>query len=184
MKLFAKKQETEKVTREMSIVKILSLFPLAREVFKRNGIEFIGKNLSPLESLEKVAKGNNLSDQQIQNIVKEINQGIEEKGKALFEGELLKVTPLASEKLKEILESKKGKKGIRLRLVSDGCALYSYEMDFGTKKMEGEILFKTSGMKFFIEKKTIGFIKGTEIDFISDGFFFKNPNVKDSVSRK
>lgn len=180
MKLFSREQKFEKINQTMSIVKILTLYPLAREVFKRNGIEFIGKELSPLESLERVAKGNSLSDKDIESIVQEINKGIDEKGKALFEGELLRVTSPAAAKLKEFIEAKKGKKGIRLRLASDGCGLYSYDMDFGTKRLEGELAFEANGITFYLERKTIGLLKGTEIDFLKDGFFFNNPNVKDS----
>lgn len=172
--MFSKKQEM--ATKDMSVVKILSLYPLAREVLKRHGIAFIGKQLSPLESIEKAAIGNGLSGEQLAALLAEINEGILEK-KTTFFGEVLRLTPRAAEELNGMLAKKPGKKGIRLRLVSDGCALYSYDMDFGTKKLDGEIVFKTSGLTFYLEKKMMGFLQGTEIDY-QGGFLFLNPNVK------
>jgi len=180
MGLFSHEPETEKITREMSIVKILSSYPLAREVLKRHGIEFIGRQLSPLESLETVANGNNLEEGEIDKILQEINGGMKKAVSELFSGEILTLTPKASSKLKELLE-RKGKKGIRFRLASDGCGLYSYDMDFGTKKLEGEMESKANGIKFYLDRKSIGLIKGLEIDYKEQqgGFMFNNPNVKD-----
>lgn len=175
MGFFERKVE-EQVTKEMSIVRILSLYPLAREVIKRNGIEFIGKGLSPFESLDVVGRGNGLSEERIESVVQELNKGIEEKTKALFEGELIRLTEPAAVYLNRLL-GQRGKRGIRLRLASDGCGLYSYDMDFATKKLSDELEFKASGVTLFLEKKTIGLLKGTTIDY-QEGFLFKNPNVK------
>ena len=167
-----------KIGREMSIVRILSEYPLAREAFKRNGIEFIGKDLSPLESLEKVGKGNGLSDRQIEKIVNEINKGIEEKGREIEKGEIIRLNREAEKELAGLVDRKK-KRGIRLRLVSDGCGSYRYDMDFGTKKMEGEVEFQAGKVRFYLERKFLGMIKGTEISFQGEGFVFKNPNVRE-----
>lgn len=172
-----------KATKEMSIVHIISASPLARPVLLKHGIKFIGKGLSPLESLEKVAKGNGLSDSDIEKILGEINSasgmtpsasvGLEKKG------EVIELTESAAEKLKQIVRLK-GKKGIRLRLVSDGCSTYVYDMDFATKRIGNEIEVKTGNVKFFVEQKTVDFIKGTMIDYNAEkeGFVFDNPNVK------
>ena len=165
----------KKITEDMTIVKIISENPLARGVLLNNGIKFVGKGLSPLESLEKVAKGNGLTDKDINNILKELNR---EQPKHA-DRNILEVTDIASQKLKLLIKSKH-KKGIRLRLVSDGCATYVYDMDFGTKRVEGEVEFKTNGVIFYIEPKTVDFIRGTKIGFdtAENGFVFDNPNVK------
>ena len=58
----------------MSIVRIISENPLARYILLNNGIKFVGKGLSPLESLEKVAKGNGLAEIEIEKIITELNR--------------------------------------------------------------------------------------------------------------
>lgn len=164
----------KKITEDMTIVKIISENPLARSVLLNHGIKFVGKGLSPLESLEKVAKGNGLTDKEIEKILFELNKEHKRSDKIVLE-----VSDAASQKLKQMIKSK-NKKGIRLRLVSDGCATYVYDMDFGTKKIEGEIEFKTAGVTFYIEPKSVDFIRGTTIDYDTgqEGFIFDNPNVK------
>lgn len=164
----------KKATRDMSIVQIISLSPLARSILLKYGVKFIGKGLSPLESLETVARGNGLSEADIENILNDINSYRE-----IRKDTALDVTNIAAEKLKSIIKSK-NKKGIRLRLVSDGCATYVYDMDFATKRIGNEVVFKTSGITFFVETKTADFVRGTKIDYDSEreGFVFTNPNVK------
>ena len=165
----------KKITNDMTIVKILSENPLARGVLLSNGIKFIGKGLSPLESLEKVAKGNGLTDAEIEKILSGLNREQPKRD----DKNILDITDMASEKLKQMIKAKH-KKGIRLRMVSDGCSTYVYDMDFGTKKIEGEVEFRTNDVVFYIEPKSVDFIKGTKIDYSKkeDGFIFDNPNVK------
>ena len=164
----------KKITKDMSVVQIISASPLARGILLKHGIKFIGKGLSPLESLDTVAKGNGLSGKQVENILDEINSIKEERKDVM-----LKTTDAAADKLRTIIKSRH-KKGIRLRLVSDGCSTYVYDMDFATKRTEGEVEVNSSGVKFFIEQKSMDFIKGTTIDYNAkeDGFVFQNPNVK------
>lgn len=159
----------------MSIVNIISENPMARGILLGHGIKFVGKGLSPLESLEKVAKGNGLTITEIEKIITELNREQPKRD----DKNILDISDMASEKLKQMIKAKH-KKGIRLRLVSDGCATYVYDMDFGTKKIDGEVEFRTNGVVFYIEPKSVDFIKGTKIDYNKkeDGFLFENPNVK------
>lgn len=165
----------EQVTKGMSVSRVLTASPLAREVLKRHGIRFIGKQLSPLESLETVGKGNGLTGEQVDAIVREINDGLG-KGDGLERGELVKLTPTAERELADLVATKR-KKGIRLRLASDGCGLYTYDMDLGTKRLDGEVQFQTGKVTFYLERKTLPFLKGTTIDFHDGGFEMRNPNV-------
>lgn len=171
MTLFQRK----KITKDITIVKIISGNPLARGILLEHGIKFVGKGLSPLESLEKVAKGNGLDDKQIENILNELNKGHPKTSNK----DVIQISSAAGTKLKELISAKK-KKGIRLRLVSDGCATYVYDMDFGTKRIEGEIEVKTNGVVFYIDQKNMDFLRGTKIDYNTkeEGFVFDNPNVK------
>src|SRR3989338_7124503 len=116
--------QRKKITKDISIVDIISQNPMARGVLLENGIKFVGQGLSPLESLEKVAKGNGLDNKQIENILKELNK---EQPKTSNK-DVIQISSAAGTKLKEMIKSK-NKKGIRLRVVRDGCAPYVYDMD-------------------------------------------------------
>jgi len=163
----------KKVSKDMSVSNIISAYPHAREIMSAHGIKFIGKDLSPLESLEKVSKGNGLQDKDISDIVSEIS--------AYKESKIVKidVTPDAAEKLKNVLKEK-NKKAVRLRLYSDGCAMYTYDIDFLNVKPSNDVEIKLNGVRFFIEKKSIDFLNGTKMryDTSEDAFVFDNPNVK------
>ena len=168
-----------KITKEMSVVSILSQSPLAKNEIQKAGIKFIGKELSPLEPLEKVARGNGLSDAQIDALGKTINDTQVASNKTLLSGELLKVTPEAAQALLEHLKAKPGKNSFRLRLASEGCGLSTYDLDFATKQVEGEVMCKAQGLTFYLDKKTLPLLKGTEIQLRGDAIYFNNPNVKE-----
>ncbi len=172
------KRISDKITKDTSVSRAISMAPLARGIFQKYGIKFIGKDVSPLESIEKAALANSLSEKDSDKIIEEINDSLREQ--KISTENIIKLSDSAAEKLKEFLKTKKDKKGVRLRLVSDGCATYVYDMDFGTKPVGEEIKTESQGISFFIEKKTIALINGTEIDYNQEkgGFVFNNPNVK------
>lgn len=168
--MFGKKR----ATKEMTVVQVLSESPLARGILLKYGIKFIGQSLSPLESLEKVAKGNGLGDKDVEKMLEELNREQPKRS-----GNIIELTETAGARLREMIKNR-GKKGIRFRLVSDGCSSYIYDMDFGTRRVGDEIEFKTNGVTFYVEPKSANFIRGTKIDYNAkeEGFVFENPNVK------
>ena len=173
-----------KINKDMSISEIVSICPAANSIFSKHGIKFIGKDLSPLESLEIVAKGNNLGDEQIKEMIKEINEEIKKQDKVGKNEKVIEVTDKAAEELKKILHDK-GKKAFRLKLASDGCALYTYDFDFGTKAIGEEIENNVKGIRIFMPRKNVPMLKGTVIDYDEQrgGFVFNNPNVReDNIS--
>ena len=167
------------VKRQTSVSGAVAMAPKARRIFRAYGMEFIGKQLSPLESIEVVARGNNLAEEAIDAMIKEINESMNEKDAPPENA--IALTARAAAKLKELLMAKKGKKGFRLRLASDGCGLYTYDLDFGTKAVGEELSLEFRGLRFYIEKKFLSLLYGTEIDYdpSKDGFVFRNPNVKE-----
>ena len=170
---------SKKVNKDMSISEIVSICPAANFIFSKHGIKFIGKDLSPLESLEIVAKGNELNDEQIKEMIKEINEEIK-KQQSLGKEKVIEVTDKAAEELKKIL-AEKDKKAFRLKLASDGCAIYTYDFDFGTKTIGEEIENNVKGIRIFMPRKNVPMLKGTIIDYDEQrgGFVFNNPNVKE-----
>lgn len=171
------KPKVKLVSEDMSIMEITSIFPLSSQVFIENGIKFIGNNLSPLESLKKVGKGNGLSEEKISEIVKEINRQIKHFHEGKLGGEPFFLTDKAAEELKKVLKNKV-KKAVKFRLYQDACGLFTYDVDFGNKKQENEVAIRKRGINFHVDRKSILMIQGTTIDFRDGGFYFDNPNVR------
>ncbi|HEX5137173.1 MAG TPA: iron-sulfur cluster assembly accessory protein [Planctomycetota bacterium] len=74
--------------------------------------------------------------------------------------------------------------GLRVRVVGGGCSGLMYKMEIGDGAGEGDETFERDGFRVYIDKKSLFFLNGSELDY-SDGltgagFKFKNPNVKGS----
>lgn len=180
---FLKKAVGKKVIKEMTVAEIIRTFPQAAVSFRKFGIEFIGKDLSPLESLEKVSYGNGLTEEALRKMIDEINDEMNRKPVEDVSETFINLTDKAAEEFREQLAKKKDKKGIRLRLVSSGCVLYVYDMEYANKRYGDEIEFETKGIRFFVQKKTIPLIDGVTIDYLygKRGFKFNNPHVKEDI---
>src|SRR5687767_10764976 len=73
---------------------------------------------------------------------------------------------------------------LRVSVVGGGCSGMSYKMDFDEKTEETDHVFESHGVKVAVDRKSLLFLKGTELDFSDglngQGFVFKNPNAKTS----
>jgi len=70
---------------------------------------------------------------------------------------------------------------LRVSVKGGGCSGLSYDLDFDNKLKEGDTEDEDKGIKLVIDKKSMLYLLGTELDF-SDGlngkgFQFINPNV-------
>ncbi len=69
---------------------------------------------------------------------------------------------------------------LRIAVKGGGCSGLSYDLSFDGKKMEGDELFEENGIEIVIDKKSILYLIGTELDFTDGlngrGFKFSNPN--------
>ena len=164
-----------KITKDTTVMEALSIHPAARALLKESGIRFIGRDANPMESLERVAKANGLSENQLATLVAKLNST-----PSHSRGVSISLTENAAEELKALLRKKPGKKAMRLRLVSIGCAMYSYDMDFATKRMDSEAACSAKGITFFVEKRRLDFLNGLLIDYdpSNQGFVFHNPNMR------
>ena len=59
-----------------------------------------------------------------------------------------------------------------------------WSVEFVDELQEGDQVFETKGVKVVVDKKSLVFLDGTEVDFakvgLNEGFQFKNPNAKDA----
>ncbi|MBI1746900.1 MAG: iron-sulfur cluster assembly accessory protein [Acidobacteria bacterium] len=95
------------------------------------------------------------------------------------------LTPAAIEKVREIMaQQPEPYEGLRVRVIGGGCSGFQYQLHFEKDANTGDPSFDFSGVKVFIDERSLLYINGTEIDFVDglqgSGFKFNNPNVKGS----
>lgn len=71
--------------------------------------------------------------------------------------------------------------GLRLGVRKTGCSGWAYTVQIAESIEEGDIVFEDDGIKVVVSGDSIGFLDGSEVDFVSEGlnreFRFNNPNV-------
>lgn len=98
---------------------------------------------------------------------------------------MIKVTEKALKEIKRLQTSDPSAKDsfLRVMIVGGGCSGMSYKLGFESKQPEAnDTLIEQDGVKVVIDKKSLLYLSGTELDF-SDGlngtgFTFQNPNAK------
>tara|TARA_B100001013_G_C24399325_1_gene359324 strand:+ start:224 stop:598 length:375 start_codon:yes stop_codon:yes gene_type:complete len=100
-----------------------------------------------------------------------------------FDPKNFSMSKAAVNHFKQSLSSMNSNLGIRFSVVeTSGCSGYTYALDFVKKKQEEDKVFDCDNVKVFIDPKSFTFLKGTKVDFISEGvnaeIKFLNPNVK------
>ena len=96
--------------------------------------------------------------------------------------EVIKVTPAAAARVREILENRPGAAGIRIGVKNGGCAGMEYTIDLVEEPKAGEDKVETDGGTVYVAPQAVLFLLGTELDFevtkLRTGFVFNNPNQK------
>ncbi len=92
----------------------------------------------------------------------------------------IKLTKSAAERVRTFLD-KDGGVGLRLRVRKTGCSGWAYTVQLAEDIQENDVIFENDGVKIVISHENLGFLDGSEIDFVSEGldmiFQFNNPNV-------
>lgn len=88
----------------------------------------------------------------------------------------------AAERVRAFLD-KDGGVGLRLGVRKTGCSGWAYTVQLAEDIREDDIIFENDGVKVVVSQQSLGFLDGSEIDFVSEGlgktFQFNNPNVTD-----
>ena len=96
------------------------------------------------------------------------------------------VSDKAIEAVKAALEKRKTPNAaLRLGVRGGGCSGYMYVLAYDDKDpREKDLVFEFDGVKVFIDKKSILYLNGAELDYestlLKKGFKFNNPLVKGS----
>jgi iron-sulfur cluster assembly accessory protein len=95
--------------------------------------------------------------------------------------DVIKVTPEAAKHLKNTAESK-GTSAVRISVKESGCTGYMYVMEEVDRGEDSDVTVGLdNGISVFVDAGSIGFLRGTELDYVREGINrtlkFNNPNV-------
>jgi len=89
------------------------------------------------------------------------------------------VSNSAIKRIREI-SLKEKQKYFRISVDGGGCQGFSYKFDFDQNVTKNDKLFRFSDIEVVIDDTSLGFLKGSQLDFVDDmiGSYFKisNPN--------
>jgi len=92
------------------------------------------------------------------------------------------LTEAAAERVSSFLANRGKGVGVRLGVKTSGCSGMAYIIEFVDETNEDDTIFEDHGVKVIIDKKSLIYLDGTELDFgkegLNEGFKFNNPNAK------
>ena len=94
------------------------------------------------------------------------------------------LSDVAAERVRHFLENRGKGVGLRLGVKTTGCSGLAYVIEFVDELQADDEVFESKGIKVVVDKKSLVFLDGTEVDFakvgLQEGFQFRNPNAKDA----
>ena len=95
----------------------------------------------------------------------------------------IQITDAAADRIRGLLVGRdQPTLGIRLGTSQKGCSGLGYTIDFVDEINDNEVLVQDKGINLYIEKESLPYINGTNMDWAEDkfstGFVFENPNEK------
>ena len=95
---------------------------------------------------------------------------------------VITITDKAAEHIKGLLAKNEAAIGIKLGTETHGCSGLGYTVNYVEAEETDLELVEDKGVKVFVDRKSLLFILGTEMDWedsmFSTGFKFTNPNEK------
>ena len=169
----------------MTIDDVFKKFPhkspkLAQEM-TNTGLHCVGCSASTWETIEAGMYGHGMNDEQIESLLKKLNQILAEKE----DPNTVTLTEKAAKKYNEILEEE-GKAGWGLRFGerAAGCSGFEYFLDYAEKAKPGDLVLESQGIQIYLHHKSADRLMGCVIDYVDGlhgaGFKISNPNVKAS----
>ena len=94
------------------------------------------------------------------------------------------LSDVAADRVRHFLENRGKGIGLRLGVKTTGCSGLAYVIEFVDELQAEDEVFESKGVKIVVDKKSLMFLDGTEVDFakvgLQEGFQFRNPNAKDA----
>ena len=95
---------------------------------------------------------------------------------------MINITDKAATKIKELLSQNSKYSGLRVGVVTSGCAGYSYQLEWNDRSDEDDVIVRDKDIELFIDKAHSSIFFGTTLDYVkqglNEGFDFINPNEK------
>ena len=92
------------------------------------------------------------------------------------------LTPSAAERVRSFLAHRGHGVGLRLGVKKTGCSGYAYLVNYADEVGAADVVFESDGVKVIVDRESLRFVDGTEIDFVRQGlneaFKFHHPNVQ------
>lgn len=92
------------------------------------------------------------------------------------------LTETAAQRVRAFLQKRGKGEGLRLGVKTVGCSGKAYVVDYADLIEPGDRVFESHGVKVIVNEQNLAYLDGTEVDYgrdgLSEGFRFKNPNVK------
>ncbi|MDJ0927786.1 MAG: iron-sulfur cluster assembly accessory protein [Gammaproteobacteria bacterium] len=92
----------------------------------------------------------------------------------------IKLTDRAVDHVRRFLAHRDGAVGLRLGVKRTGCSGLAYVVNYADEIQSGDEVFDADGVKVVVDRESLRFIDGTEVDYVREGlneaFSFRNPN--------
>ena len=93
------------------------------------------------------------------------------------------MTDAAASRVQAFLDNRGHGIGLRLGVKTNGCSGLAYMLEFvDDLDQETDTVFEDHGIQVIVDKKSLVYLEGTELDFekegLNEGFVFNNPNKK------
>lgn len=100
---------------------------------------------------------------------------------------LVVLTPVAAEKLQQILAEKNlPGYGLRVFVSGGGCSGFQYGMAFENATEEGDFVFESQGVRMYLDSASAMYLDGANVDYVDSlmggGFRIENPNAVSTCS--
>jgi iron-sulfur cluster assembly accessory protein len=90
------------------------------------------------------------------------------------------LTQRAAQRIAEIAASEPTTPNLRVSVEGGGCSGFQYKFDLVGPGAPDDIIIEKAGAKLLIDEVSLGFLTGSEIDFVDDlmgqSFRVRNPN--------
>lgn len=94
----------------------------------------------------------------------------------------ISLTESAAQRIRSHLGTRGQGVGLRLGVKKTGCSGLAYVINYADAVNAGDVVFEDRGVKVVVDAESLGYIDGTEVDFVKQGlneaFKFRNPNIK------
>jgi iron-sulfur cluster assembly protein len=94
----------------------------------------------------------------------------------------ISLTSAAADRVRSFLGRRGHGVGLRLSVKKTGCSGFAYVVNYADEIGADDVVFEEQGVKVIVDRASLDYIDGTEVDFVKQGlneaFRFRNPNVK------